>query len=122
VTVGASAKVPYPADYETVGVSDPAYNLRLQSPNSVFVHAGGAARLTVDRNGAFGYGDVFGIRGKCDHAGSDTDDRIYAGVYAEGHDIGMYCRGIFGLVSESAQPRGTAGSFTAVSRSPVTCS
>jgi hypothetical protein len=53
VVVGRDAPgVDYLYEYETVGVAAPNFNLRLQSPNSVFVHAGGDERLVVSAGGA----------------------------------------------------------------------
>ena len=43
----SGARWTYPFSYETVGVATPTFNLRLQSPNAVIVHAGGAERLSV---------------------------------------------------------------------------
>lgn len=41
ITLGKSTQeVKYPWDYETVGVSKKVYNLRLQSPNSIYFHTG----------------------------------------------------------------------------------
>src|SRR5262249_15817363 len=34
--------IDYPYEYETVGVANGAYNLRLQSPNAIFCHTGAA--------------------------------------------------------------------------------
>ena len=51
--------VNYSYEYETVGVSDHQYNLRLQSPNDIFLHTGSpipTARLTIDANGNVGIG------------------------------------------------------------------
>ena len=47
----SSGEVTYPFSYETVGVATPTFNLRLQSPNAVIVHAGGAERLSVTAAG-----------------------------------------------------------------------
>ncbi len=39
IAIGGDAPgVDYPYEYETVGVSNPAFNLRLQSPNSILLH------------------------------------------------------------------------------------
>ena len=43
-------------EYETVGVSSTNFNLRLQSPNSLLFHTGGAERLTITSNGDVGIG------------------------------------------------------------------
>jgi hypothetical protein len=47
----AAISPPYPWAFETVGVTLPTANLRLQSPNSVIVHTAGEARLTVHHGG-----------------------------------------------------------------------
>lgn len=39
IAIGGDAPgVNYPYEYETIGVSNPAYNLRLQSPNAIVLH------------------------------------------------------------------------------------
>ena len=52
--------IDYPYEYETVGVSDPRMNLRLQSPNSIFFHTGSKppaeSKLTITSTGNVGIG------------------------------------------------------------------
>src|SRR4051812_28282704 len=41
VTQGTDVNgIDYPFEYETVGVAEPNFNLRLQSPNSILFHTG----------------------------------------------------------------------------------
>jgi carboxypeptidase T len=60
VAVGTDAPaVNYQYEYETVGVATPAFNLRLQSPNSIVCHTGAPTplpRLTIDGAGNVGIG------------------------------------------------------------------
>jgi hypothetical protein len=46
----------YPYSYETVGVADLAYNLRLQSPNAIILHAGGTDQLAIGAGGEISIG------------------------------------------------------------------
>lgn len=72
VSLGQSdSAVTYPWSYETVGVTQPNYNLRLQSPNAVYVHAQGAERLSVSADAVTVHGDLR-IRGRL--AISDLSD------------------------------------------------
>ncbi len=79
VVVGTdNSAVSYPYAYETVGVASPAYNLRLQSPNQVIVHAGGAARMSVTQLGADVAG-TYAIRGREAVQGNDDWLRLNQG-------------------------------------------
>jgi hypothetical protein len=52
--VAIAADVPgidYPYEYESIGVANKTFNLRLQSPNSVLVHTAGLPRLWIDQAG-----------------------------------------------------------------------
>jgi hypothetical protein len=55
VTVGTKGRtVDYDWEYESVGVSEPLFNLRLQSPNAIAFHTGGSPpteRMLLDRGG-----------------------------------------------------------------------
>lgn len=58
VTIGADAgSIDYPWEYETIGVAAPNFNLRLQSPNSVIFHPGGARNnvISIDPGGNIGH-------------------------------------------------------------------
>jgi hypothetical protein len=94
VAVGASAGVAYPFDYETVGVTDPVMNLRLQSPNSVVLHAGGDVRLQVS-SGAFDINSDVSVRGKHAVRGTDTWLRLNQdSAFASGtHTPGLFAPG-----------------------------
>src|SRR4051794_20087798 len=46
----------YPYSYETVGVTNLAYNLRLQSPNAIILHAGGTDQLAISAGGEISIG------------------------------------------------------------------
>ena len=77
VAVGTdTSAVGYPNKYETVGVTDPAYTLRLQSPSGLAFHAGpaGAAladneRMTITPDGNVGVGRAPGAAYRLDAAG-----------------------------------------------------
>ncbi len=60
VSVGIDAPgINYAYEYETVGVADPRWNLRLQSPGSIFFHTGGnppAQNVVVTAGGRVGVG------------------------------------------------------------------
>lgn len=60
VSVGVDAPgINYAYEYETVGVTDPRWNLRLQSPGSIFFHTGGnppAENVVVTAGGRVGVG------------------------------------------------------------------
>jgi hypothetical protein len=68
VVAGADAPaVNYSFAYESIGVSNPAYNLRLQSPNSIIFHAGSnlpAGRASIDGAGNFTAGGNVGTSGR----------------------------------------------------------
>jgi hypothetical protein len=86
VTWGRSSeKVQYPWDYETVGVSEPVYNLRLQSPLSIFHHIGNQqnSSLTIRENGNVGIG-TDNPAGKLEVAG---DAVIDGWLYVNGSDL-----------------------------------
>jgi hypothetical protein len=77
VAVGTDASgLNYHNEHETVGVTDPAYTLRLQSPSGLAFHAGptGAAladnqRMTITPDGNVGVGRAPGATYKLDVAG-----------------------------------------------------
>ena len=60
VAVGVDTPaINYLYEYETVGVNDPRWNLRLQSPNAIFLHTGGnppAEQVVVTAAGRVGVG------------------------------------------------------------------
>jgi hypothetical protein len=62
VSVGVDAPgLNYDYEYETVGVKDPRWNLRLQSPGSIFFHTGGnppAQNVVVTAGGRIGVGSA----------------------------------------------------------------
>jgi hypothetical protein len=63
-------------------------------------------------SGVLGFGHRFGVEGISSGQGSDTDPTVYAGVYGQGHDIGVYSEGLFGIISRStAGAGGSAGIF-----------
>lgn len=66
VTVGAdvTGSIDYPWEYETIGVAAPNFNLRLQSPNSVIFHPGGARNNVISIDPAGNIGHARGAR--CD--------------------------------------------------------
>ncbi len=89
VTAGTSGKVAYPFAYETVGVTESVFNLRLQSPNWVVVHAQGDVRLNVNSAGIEVKGDV-AVNGRSALRGNDPwlrlnqDSGFPAGVHTPG--------------------------------------
>jgi len=60
VSVGIDAPpIDYPYEYETIGVNDLHFNLRLQSPNAIMLHTGGnppAEQVVVTSGGRVGVG------------------------------------------------------------------
>jgi hypothetical protein len=59
--------------------------------------------------GVFGYGLRYGVHGAAGGYGSDADPTVYAGVYAQGGDFGLYGEGLLtGLYSKSSGPGGSA--------------
>jgi hypothetical protein len=72
----------------------------------------GVRGISNTSTGVVGYGRHFGVHGVAAGQGSDTDPTIYAGVFGQGGDFGVYCTGPLGLYSESpAGAGGTAGYF-----------
>jgi hypothetical protein len=73
VAVGTDVPgINYPFEYETVGVTNPAFNLRLQSPNWIIFHTGGAAptdRMSIAPGGNVGIGTTGPPAGKLDVRG-----------------------------------------------------
>ena len=52
VSVGADVPgIDYQFEYESIGVTQSNYNLRLQSPNSIVFHTAGTPRLSIDNGG-----------------------------------------------------------------------
>jgi hypothetical protein len=67
VVIGADAPgINYPAEYETVGVANPAFNLRLQSPNNIIFHTGDtpADRMIVTEEGHVLIRGALGLNGQ----------------------------------------------------------
>jgi hypothetical protein len=58
VTWNDRRNIDYPFEYETVGVTSPSINLRLQSPSSIIFHTGDslAERMAISKNGDVGIG------------------------------------------------------------------
>jgi hypothetical protein len=61
--------------------------------------------------GVYGTGRIYGVSGYSYGAGSDADPQVYAGVYAQGSDFGLYSEGAIGLYSRASSPGGIAGWF-----------
>jgi hypothetical protein len=61
--------------------------------------------------GVYGTGRIYGVSGFSYGAGSDADPTVYAGVYAQGSDFGLYSQGAIGLYSRASTPGGIAGWF-----------
>src|SRR5436190_11581680 len=71
--------------------------------SGVYGRSGASAGVfgtSAQDRGVLGYGPRIGVHGICDTAGSDTDPTVYAGVYGQGADLGVYCVGALGLHSE----------------------
>jgi len=66
VVIGADAPgINYPAENETVGVANPAFNLRLQSPNNIIFHTGDAPteKLILTEDGRLVVHNVLDVQG-----------------------------------------------------------
>jgi hypothetical protein len=63
-------------------------------------------------SGVLGFGHRFGVAGITSGQGSDTDPTLYAGVYGQGTDVGVYGEASFGIFGKStAGAGGSAGLF-----------
>src|SRR5215213_549066 len=89
------------------GVSSSGFGVR-----GISTDGEGVRGVSNTSTGVVGYGRHFGVHGVAAGQGSDTDPTVYAGVFGQGGDFGVYCTGPLGLYSESpAGAGGTAGYF-----------
>jgi hypothetical protein len=135
VSVGVDAPgIDYAYEYETVGVNDPRWNLRLQSPGSIFFHTGGSpptqnvvvtaagrvgvgtatpgARVTAEdvgpsRGGALDQAAIIGRVSNPAPVGTGGETAGVRGVNDEGH-------GVQGQSVSSAGVEGTSRTGTGV--------